>query len=196
MTKQIVSVLVAIFMVCGCSEIPSSSRPTAKPVGRPLESAAQIQLRSNAASLLFDLLEDEKEVSKIFVIKDGSQEVIGLIQLISATAVVHERELDQLAQVDPGLNFKTLGLPPGEMAARKAEAKSEEHDLLLSSGAEFEFNLLLTQAQAENYGSHLAKVAAENSTLPAEIKTFTDMSAAMLRLYEKTVKQMRSLPSE
>lgn len=196
MTKRIVSVLVLMLAAGGCSQVPLVRQPEVKPVGPSSANTEQIQLRANAASLLFDLIEDEKNVSKIFVIKSGNQEVKGLIQLISATALAHEQELNHLAQLDPELNFKALGLPPGEMAARKAEAKSEEYDLLFSSGANFEFNLLLTQAQAENYGSHLAKVAAKNATLPEEIKTFTGMSEAMQHLYEDTVKQMRSLPPE
>lgn len=153
-------------------------------------------MRSNAAGLLFDLLEDEKNVGEIFVVKSSSEKVINLVKLISATALVNEKELTQLAEADPGLNLKSMGLPPGETAARAAESKSEEYDLLFSSGTNFEFNLLLTQAQAEDYGWHLAKVAADNSTLMSERKSFTGMSMGMQRLYEETVKQMRSLATQ
>ena len=80
-----------------------------------------------------------------------------------AAAAAQGKLLDQLTNADPGLNLHAMNLPPGEQAARYAEAKSKEHELLLSSGPHFEFNLLLTQAEALNYGWHLAKVAAENA---------------------------------
>ncbi|HEX4349162.1 MAG TPA: hypothetical protein VH251_02180, partial [Verrucomicrobiae bacterium] len=82
-----------------------------------------------------------------------------------------------------------------ETAARDGTAKSKEHDLLLSSDANFEFNLLFSQAQAENYGWHLAAVAAENSSKPDEVRTFTTISGTMERLYEQVVEQMREVPA-
>jgi hypothetical protein len=195
MWKQIFLVVALIGVFCGCSALSSAPGRAHSPPAPPSENVEEQQLRWNAAGLLYDLLEDEKNVSKIFMFKSSNKEVVILVRLISATASADEKELTRLAKGDPGLNLLSLSLPPGEAAARKAEAKSEEYDLLFSSGANFEFNLLLTQAQAENYGSHLAKVAAKNSTLPAEAKSFGDMSTEMQHLYEETIKQMRSLPA-
>lgn len=194
--KQIFLAVAVIGIFCGCSALSSAPRPGQKPTAPPPGNTEAAQLRSNAAGLLYDLLEDEKNVRQVFVVKDASPEVVNLIKLISATALANERELTQLAKADPGLNIKSMNLPPGETAARQAESKSEEYDLLFSSGVNFEFNLLLTQAQAENYGSHLAKVAAKSSTLLSEKKSFTGMSMAMQQLYEATVRQMRSLPAK
>jgi hypothetical protein len=196
MFKLIVLIPAVVGMFCGCSTSSSSPKSLDQPSAPQPQNVERIQLRSNAAGLLFDLLEDEKNVGEIFVVKSSSAKVINLVKLISATALVNEKELTQLAEADPGLNLKSMGLPPGETAARAAESKSEEYDLLFSSGTNFEFNLLLTQAQAEDYGWHLAKVAADNSTLMSERKSFTGMSMGMQRLYEETVKQMRSLATQ
>ncbi len=149
-------------------------------------------MRNNAASLLRDLLDDEKNVSKVFIIKHGG-DVKALVELIAAAAAANEQELLQLTNADPGLNLQALNLPPGEKAARDAVAKSKEYDLLFTSGAQFEFNLLMTQAEAQNYGWHLAKVAAENSSRPEEVATFRRISETMKHLYEQTVREMRQL---
>ena len=196
MPKYLLLVLAAFGIFCGCAAPSTASRPSPGPGALTGEDPAKAELRSNAAGLLYDLLEDEKNVGKVFVVKDADKQVVALVKLIAATASENETELTQLTNVDPGLNIKSLGLPPGETAARQAESKSEEYDLLFSAGANFEFNLLLTQAQAEDYGWHLAKVAAENSTLMSEKKTFTGISMEMEHLYEETVKQMRLLPPQ
>jgi hypothetical protein len=194
MPKYFLLVLAVFGILCGCAAPSPSPRPAQSPDALTRKDVAKTELRSNAAGLLYNLLEDEKNVSKVFVVKDADKQVVALVKLIAATALVNQTELTQLTNVDPGLNIKFLGLPPGETAARKAESKSEEYDLLFSAGANFEFNLLLTQAQAEGYGWHLAKVAAENSTLMSEKKTFTGISMEMQHLYEETVRQMRLLP--
>jgi len=185
--------LAALIWVCGCASQQTTPAQSQGPGPTPASGdAAKLQLRNNAASLLRDLLDDEKNVGKVFVIKHG-EEVKPLVKLIAAAAEANENELLQLTNADPELNLQALDLPPGEKAARDAEAKSEEHELLFTSGAQFEFNLLLTQEEAQNYGSHLAKVAAENSSQPEEVATFTRISEGMKHLYEQTVREMRQL---
>ena len=187
--------LAGMVWVCGCASPSAQPAPSSRPAAVPVPAsgdAAKLQLRNNAASLLRDLLDDEKNVSKVFVIKNGA-DVKALVKLISATAVANEKELLQLTNADPGLNLQALDLPTGEKAVRDAITKSKELDLLFTSGPQFEFNLLLTQAEAQSYGWHLAKVAAANSSRPEEVKTFTRISEAMKRLYEQTVQEMRKV---
>ncbi len=88
------------------------------------------------------------------------------------------------------LDLRAIKLPPGERATRAAVAKTTEHELLFSSGKEFEFNLLLTQVEALSYGRHLANIAAENSSLPDEVQAFKVMSQAMKTLYDQVIGQM------
>jgi hypothetical protein len=187
--------LAGLVWICGCASLQTGPAQSHGPGPAPAPAsgdAAKLQLRNNAASLLRDLLDDEKNVGKVFVIKSG-EAVEPLVKLIAATAQANENELLQLTNADPELNLQALDLPPGEKAARDAEAKSEEHELLFTSGAQFEFNLLLTQAEAQNYGSHLAKVAAENSSQPEEVATFTRISEGMKHLYEQAVREMKQL---
>jgi hypothetical protein len=185
-------------LLAGCSHLSASRAGSPPPPpARTLspDEAETVRLRNNAAGLLYNLLNDEKNVGKIFVLKHATPEVVGLIKQIAATADANQKIMEQMSRSDSGLDLKAVELPPGERAARAAEAKSEEYDLLFSSGGNFEFNLLLTQAEAQNYGWHLAKVAAEHSSAPEDARRFTAMSEAMKGLYEQTVTQMRSLPA-
>ncbi len=154
----------------------------------------KVALRNNAASLLYKLLNDEKNVSKILIIKQDRKELHQLINAISTTTGDAAKRMTELAETDPSLNLQSLELPSGEKAARDAIAKTKEHELLFSSGKEFEFRLLLSQAQAMSYGSHLAKVTAENSDLPDEKKAFQSLEVALNDLYQQVVTLMHNPP--
>jgi hypothetical protein len=101
-----------------------------------------------------------------------------------------------MATNDPAFNLQATDLPPGETAARDSSSKAEEKDLLLSTGVNFEFNLLFSQAQAESYGQQLAAVAAKNSERPEEIHTFETISKTMERLDLQVVTAIRTLPAK
>jgi hypothetical protein len=62
---------------------------------------------------------------------------------------------------------------------------------LHSKDAEFEFQLLLTQAEALNYGAHLAVVAAANTPQTAHAREFSGLSAQLKRLYEQVIARLR-----
>jgi len=185
------------FAFCGCAHLkdtpaaPPAAADSASTENTPAEKLAR---RNNAASLLYDLMGDEKDVSKVLYIKHSSKELDVLIKTISATAKASHEQLEELAQQDPNLNLQAMDLPPGEKAARASEGKSKEHDLLFSSGAEFEYNLLLTQAEALNYGWHLAKVASANSVRPEEAQTFLTLSQLMENLFHQVARRMRGNP--
>src|SRR5262249_31099815 len=135
-------------------------------------------------------------ISKILIIKHSSDAVGKLINAISDTAGEGAKELDAMAKSDPSLNLKALQLPPGEKATRDAVSKTKEHELLFTSGDTFELNLLLTQTEALNYGSHLAKIAAENSSSPKEQGEFHSLDVKLDALYKRVVERVRLVPPE
>jgi hypothetical protein len=176
-------------VVCGCSSVRSTAS-TASPA-----TPTDLQIRNNAASLLSDLLDDEQNVDKVLIVKSASPDVEALIKLIAANAATGKRELAEMATNDPALNLQVMDLPPGETAARDATAKSKEHELLFSKGVNFEFNLLYSQAEAENYGQHLAAVAAKNSVRPDEQHLFETISKTMEQFDKQVLDEMRALPA-
>jgi hypothetical protein len=179
------STLLAGVLFCGCAHLKKTQS-----ADNPVPSE-KLEVRNNAASLLYNLLGDEKNVNKILIIKHNSEELGQLIKAISEAAAADEKQMEQLATNDPSLDLYAIELPPGEKAARDAVARTKEHELLFSSGQKFEFNLLLTQAEALGYGYHLAKITAQNSSSAAEVQKFTTISEAMENLYDQVITLMR-----
>jgi hypothetical protein len=186
------------FIFCLAAGMLSGSANAQKPASPPdpKSDAGKIEVRNNAASLLADLLGDEKNVSKILIIKHNSPALGKLIKAISKTAGDGADELETLAKNDKTLNLHALQLPPGETATRAAISKTKEHELLFSSGETFEVNLLLTQTDALDYGSHLAKIAADNSTLPEQARQFHSRDVALNALFRRVVARIRALPAK
>ena len=177
--------LCGAILLASCCSIPEHDVRSRNP---------SIDARSNAASLLHDLLDDEQHVSKLLIIKRDRKELHELIADIAATAKRERRRIELLARHDPGLNLKSSALPPGEMATRQSESKARARELLRSSGPDFEFKLLLAQAEALAYAEHLAKVAAEHEPNPERLKVFAEISARMSHLHARVVALMRSPP--
>jgi hypothetical protein len=201
-------------LLCGCAKtekdqssqktVPASGNETTQnskdqngssegPGERPVE-ADKVAVCNNAASLLHDLLGQEKNVSKILLIKKKAPAFEKLIKDISKTADDGAKQLDHLAKDNPSFDLHQMRLPPGEVAAREAQSKAEEHTLLAAKDQTFEFDLLLTQAQALDYASHLAGVAAGNSTIPGEEREFNMLETDLNGLYMQVVAQMRAVP--
>ncbi len=203
-------------LLCGCAKtekdqssqktgsVPASGKETTQnskdqngssegPRAGPGE-ADKVAVSNNAASLLHDLLGQEKNVSKILLIKKKAPAFEKLIKDISKTADDGEKQLDHLAKDNPTFDLHQMRLPAGEVAAREAQSKAEEHTLLAAKNETFEFDLLLTQAQALDYASHLAGVAAENSTVPGEEREFNALQTDLNGLYVQVIAEMRALP--
>jgi hypothetical protein len=177
--------------LCGCQSL---KHPNAKPATEPANSETRghdLRTRDNALALLDDLLNDEKNLSKILIIKRNSEELGRLIENISKTAGEGADLLESLAKKDAHLNLKQTDLPPGEITTRKAISKTKEQVLLHSKDDEFEFQLLLTQVEALNYGAHLAQVAAENEPQAERTRDFLRLSSQLSDLREKVVGRLR-----
>ena len=92
-----------------------------------------------------------------------------------------------------------MGLPIGETAARKAISKTKEKSLLSSKGKDLEIELLLTQEEALNYGSHLAKTIAVSEIQANRQEFLRQLEANLTNLDQKLVgmlKQNYSFPAE
>ena len=188
------SKVLAVFLcvLCGCQSIHSSSRttPTASAVANE-SGNPNLPTRNNALALLNDLLNDEKNVGKILIIKRNSDELGKLVKDISDTAGNGAKMIDEFSKSAGGLDLKRLDLPPGEVATRKAISKTKEYLLLSSKDAEFEFQLLLTQGEAMNYGAHLAVVVAECETDASRTREFLRLAAELRDLRERVETMLR-----
>jgi hypothetical protein len=186
-----VPVLVA-FSGCGSLQDASEPKPAPEPATATVRpTSLPSHIRDNCASLLYDLLGDEKNLSKLLIIKRESDELHQLVTRISETSGRGAKQLEQLAQADRTLHLKAPGLPSGEAATREAIAETKKKLLLQSKGGEFEFQLLLTQAEALSYGAHLAKVAAQSEPRSESAQVFSNLQLELGKLYEQVCARLR-----
>lgn len=171
-----------LLMVAWASTGCGSLRPPPKP-GSP----AGTSIRNNAYSLLFQLLDQEKDVSKILIIKRETTELHQLIKNISTVSGAGAGKLEQFAKADASLSLKNVDLPTGEVRTRAAISSATTKELLATSGGKFELNLLLTQAEALNYGWHLAGVASENDPTAERAHYLKELSGELKGLHERVV---------
>jgi hypothetical protein len=174
-------VVVCVSTGCGSLKIKSAAKE-----------GTALAIRNNGYSLLHQLLDEEKDVSMLSLIKREDSDVKRLVKKIAATSKTDCDLLEGLAKRDPSVALDDIELPPGEVAARKSIAANKKDALLGRTGDAFELTLLLSQAEALNYAWHLAKVTAENETQPQRIHALTGISNEMEDLYGEVFVLLRS----
>jgi hypothetical protein len=141
--------------------------------------------------LLYTLLGDEKNVSKVLLIKKNSAELGDLIKAISERARRGHEFMADFSKADKTLDLENQQLPGAELATRESISKYKEKQLLQSSGKEFELLLLLTQNEALTYGSHLAGVVARNEPDAKRKEVFEQLSADLAALQQRVMQMLR-----
>ncbi len=114
--------------------------------------------RNEAYGLLYELTVKESDVDKILILKHASPAITAEIKGIAETFRNAREQLEKFALLDPGLHLKTTDLPALEKKTRDSIEKSTTKRLFFSTGKNFERELLSTQLQSLDYGSHLAIV--------------------------------------
>ena len=168
------------------------SSPPAPAAAKEGQTPEKIATRNNAASLLFQLVEDEKNAGLLLLVKGNRPDINSLVKAISTTAGEADKNLLVLAKADPSLDLHAIDLPAGEVAVRAAITKTKTHQLLLSTGDNFEFALLLAQADALSYGYNLAQTAWENSSEPAQREIFSALRDTMKAQYQQVIAFIRA----
>ena len=141
--------------------------------------------RNNCYSLLHQLLNDQKNVSLLRFIKREQEDVKTLVKKIAANSATGAKLLEEFARHDPSITLDDIRLPPGEAATREAIASTKKKELLSQTGGAFELTLLLTQAEALSYASHLAKIASQNESQPDRARALAGVSEDMATLYHE-----------
>ncbi|HWD18003.1 MAG TPA: hypothetical protein VHB20_01890 [Verrucomicrobiae bacterium] len=146
--------------------------------------------RNNCYSLLHQLLDQEKDVSKLRFIKHEDANLKNLLKKVSDASRAAAAHLELFAKDDPALALEEYRLPAGEKMTRDSISAAEQNELLKSSGDQLEMILILTQVEALNYASHLAKVAAENDLQPERARYLKGLSHEMSVLHEEVIGQL------
>jgi hypothetical protein len=164
-----------------------SACDTPRPPRAPVQKTTSQYVRNNTYSLLYQLLSQEKDVSKLRFIKREDEDLKNLIKNISESAKVAASQLEAFAKRDPSLALDQFDLPPGEKQTRAAISKTEEKDLLLDSGRKFELVLILSQIEALSYASHLAQVASQNDSQGERVHFLSGVSDEMKNFHDELI---------
>jgi hypothetical protein len=180
--------LALLLALCGCASFHESASKTPAPQSTSGSRSSPLQNHYGYA-ILFELLGDEKNVSKLLIIKRERAELRDLIRDIAQRCGTAHEELERFAKADAALNLKTNGLPAMEIGTRDAIGKTKAKQLLTESGKEFELRLLIAQHEALTYGSHLAATVAKAEPNPQRAQFLRRLSSD-LEVLENRVTSM------
>lgn len=148
MLRTIASLIALV--LAGCATAPTPEVPKSQD--------AALAIRNQGYTLLYKLLSDEKNVSKLLIIKKEHADLGELIKRISKVTGDAAEELERLSKADGHLHLNLESLPEVEKQVRDSIAKTRAKELITKGGQKFELRVLLTQGEALTYGAHLAAV--------------------------------------
>ena len=140
----------ALCVLAGCQSSP-------RPVFREVEQDDRQRLNHGYA-LLHQLLTDEGDAEKIFILKEASERTRSIVRVISAVSREARERLEALAAEDPALKLGWSSLPEVEFETRKSIGNATAKKLLFGPG--FEVRFVNSQAKAVQYAEHLARTLA------------------------------------
>jgi hypothetical protein len=133
-------------------------------------------------ALLHGLLDQERQVSMLLVVKGERAELERVIDDIAEVCGAAYEELEELAEADPRLDLSDTGLPAEERKTREAIAATRRDQLLAASGSELELQLLLAQNEALVYLTHLVDTLARSEPDPARLAFVRTLWKELARL--------------
>jgi len=157
----------------GCASTDAPSRPREAPAAS-----------EHGYALLHEILEQERHVSKLLIIKEEREALETVIDAIAETCGTAYERLEELAEESPRLELSDTGLPLEEVRTRQAIAATRRDQLLASSGREFELQLLWSQNEALTYAAHLADTLARREADPARLAFVRALWKDLTRLQE------------
>src|SRR5258708_33030268 len=133
--------LALLFSLVGCSTI-RPTKETTSAEGPPRS------VLNEGYTLLDQLMSDEKDVSKLLIVKREPAAVVETIKSIAARAGEAHKQLEAFAKADARLNLKLKTLPLIEQETRDSIGKARTKELLFQNSKKIELPLLLTQNEA------------------------------------------------
>lgn len=142
---------------------------------------------SRGYSAIHSLLDDERNVDKILIIKAETEELKALVTRIANISGNAYDSLQPLTGASPPVRLDAdQGLPMIEEAARRSIAMDTAMDLVFSDET-FETRLLMSQGQALRYGHALATQLARQDGSPERKEWAISIARAYEALYKDVV---------
>jgi hypothetical protein len=133
--------------------------------------------------LLSDVCQQETQVKLITLIKTTPPGVVDFVKRVSQTADESVATINRLQKGDPSLKTTDNPLPAFEQRVRNSIRDDKQHQLLFGTkGPDFARALLVTQIEATNYITNIAKDLAASDPDPDCARTLNRLSAKWLSL--------------
>jgi hypothetical protein len=176
--RLLTTLLVAALLGCASSGAPNRAQQARAASG-------------HGYALLFAILEQERQVAKLLLIKEERDALETIIQAIAETCDQAYERLEAFAKADPRLDLADTGLPIEELRTRESIAATRSEQLLAASGSELELQLLLNQNEALTYMAHLADTLSRRESDPARLAFVRELWGNLTRLQDDVLSLAR-----
>lgn len=173
-------------LAAGCASIATTEKAVAP------NQDHSVAIRDQGYALLYQLLSDEKNLSKLLLIKKEQADVGALLKRISEVSGEAAKQMEAFAKADPHLHLEFDGLPKIEKQTREMIGKTRAKELIAKTGDKFELRVLLTQNEALTYGAHLAVALQSQETDPARQKFLAETSQRLQDLHQALIDLMHT----
>lgn len=180
---RIVAMLVLVGFA-GCVTAPKTELPKSED--------AALAVRNQGYALLYKLMSDEKNLSKLLLVKKEQADLGELIKRISKVSGEVAAGLEKLSKADGHLHLEFDGLPAIEKQVRDSIGKTRAKELITKGGQKFELRVLLTQSEALTYGAHLAAVLQAHESDEARRKFLAETSQRLQELHQGVIDLMHT----
>jgi len=186
MSKVLRSVLVTVLLL-GLGAC-TSNHPSAASSGASSENDGPYQTRNEGYSILYKLMSDESNVAMLFWLKHADDSVATLVKAVGERCKAARKEMDEFPTNDKQIVFNATGLPEVEQKCRDLEADEKRHELLSSSGKEFELYLIFSQAEAMSYAHNLCVAMEKAEDNPIRKKFLIELAGQSGDFHDRFMK--------
>jgi len=165
-----------LLITCGCASVPTM----------PADATERQRELASGYSLLYELVHKQSRLGGILILKSATDETKDVIEQIARVSTDAKEKISAFAQEDENLGLDHANLPVLERGTRDA-IESATGKGLLFAGESFELKLLLTQTEATNYGSFLARTLAGVEENAQRKQWLSDFAQSYGELHEKVV---------
>jgi len=178
---------ICVLILTGCASSPPQTAARAQEKSSATSEDQSFGLRNQGFSLLYQLLSDEKNLSKLLLIKKEQADTGELLREISEVAGAAVKQMDAFAKADPHLHLDMAGLPAVEAEARELISKTDAKELITKGGEKFEVRILITQADSLRYGAALATATSNHDSDTARKAFLADTTRRLEELHQKLI---------
>jgi hypothetical protein len=133
-------------------------------------------------------MSDESDVGMILWLKHADDSVARLVKAVGERCQAAKKQMDEFPMSDKHIEFNVADLPEVEQKCRELETAEKRHELLSSSGKDFEIYLIFSQAEAMSYANNLCLALEKTEDNPVRKKFLVNLAGQCGDFHERFMK--------